>query len=205
VERELRKKLVGGKFHNVTEVHTRRMQAIRGRGNRTTELKFRALLVSFAVRGWQMHSPSVPGCPDFFFSESKVAVFVDGCFWHGCPRCGHVPGTNRAFWQAKIKRNQERDRITDKKLSRMRILTVRLWEHEIRESARQCVVRVLRAVNRDELKVAMNDPERRAVERVRRAGVNAPVLVILAWVQSVGPGAILSAKLCDIRAVANAF
>ena len=57
-----------------------------------------------------MHAVGTPGTPDFIFEERKVAVFVDGCFWHGCPRCGHVPHANAAYWTAKIEANRRRDR-----------------------------------------------------------------------------------------------
>ena len=204
MERKLRERLVGGKFGNVSDAHSRRMRAIRGRSNRTTELRCRALLVSFGVRGWKMHLVAVPGHPDFYFPASKVAVFVDGCFWHGCPRCGHVPRKNRAYWRAKIKRNEERDHSTDKLLSRMGIEVVRIWEHELVESPLECVEKILRAVRREETQVR-DELEWHAVERVRRARVEAPLSAILAWVRMIGPDAVLSAQLSDIRAIANAF
>jgi DNA mismatch endonuclease (patch repair protein) len=97
--------LVNGSFGNVSETHSRRMGAIRGKGNRTTEVRFRAMLVRAGIRGWTMQTKGIKGKPDFYFPKSKVAVFLDGCFWHGCPKCGHVPSVNRPYWKAKIKRN----------------------------------------------------------------------------------------------------
>src|SRR5271154_6375657 len=107
MERALREKLVNGSFGNVPEVHSRRMGAIRRRGNRTTEARFRAMLVRAGIGGWTMQTNGLKGKPDFFFSESKIAVFIDGCFWHGCSKCGHFPRVNRPFWKAKIRRNQK--------------------------------------------------------------------------------------------------
>src|SRR5262245_22186249 len=88
------------------------MGSVRGKGNKTTERRLRSALVRAGVSGWTMHPSDVKGSPDFFFSASRLAVFVDGCFWHGCPECGHFPSVNASFWRAKIERNQQRDRNT---------------------------------------------------------------------------------------------
>src|SRR5438876_615623 len=77
------------------------MRAIRGRGNRTTERRLRAMLVRAGLRGWRMGSTAEIGSPDFAFPQERVLLFVDGCFWHGCPRCGHIPRTNAQYWSAK--------------------------------------------------------------------------------------------------------
>lgn len=139
VERALRNKLVNGSFGNVSETHSRRMGAIRSQGNRTTEARFRAMLVRSSICGWTMQTKSIKGKPDFYFPESKVAVFLDGCFWHGCPKCGHVPTVNRPFWKAKIKRNQRRDIETEKLLRVAGITPIRFWEHELRDSPKVCL------------------------------------------------------------------
>jgi DNA mismatch endonuclease (patch repair protein) len=69
--------------------------------------------------------------PDFVFRARRVAVFVDGCFWHGCPRHYRRPGSRRAFWDAKIARNQERDREVTRALRRAGWTVLRVWEHEL--------------------------------------------------------------------------
>src|SRR5436853_5229051 len=56
-----------------------------------------------------MHVSTLHGCPDFFFPGKRIAVFVDGCFWHGCPTCGHTPRSNRPYWNEKLDRNTSRD------------------------------------------------------------------------------------------------
>jgi DNA mismatch endonuclease (patch repair protein) len=149
VERALRDKLVNGSFGNVPETHSRRMGAIRSKGNRTTEARFRALLVRAGVRGWTMQTKAIKGKPDFYFPASKVAVFLDGCFWHGCPQCGHVPSVNRPFWKAKIERNQRRDSETDELLRVAEITPVRFWEHELRDCPKTCIERLTRAIASD--------------------------------------------------------
>ena len=143
MERALRRKLVDGSFGNVPETHSRRMGAIRGQGNRTTETRFRALLIRSGIRGWQIHPKSIQGRPDIFFPANQIAVFLDGCFWHGCPQCGHIPSKNRPFWKAKIKRNQLRDHDTDKLLRQMGIRVVRFWEHELTDTPKECLERLL--------------------------------------------------------------
>ena len=70
--------------------------------------------------------------PDFVFRERKVAVFVDGCFWHGCPKCYVRPRQNRKFWDAKFATNNERDRKVNKALKAAGWKVLRIWEHELR-------------------------------------------------------------------------
>lgn len=68
--------------------------------------------------------------PDVVFTRAKVAVFVDGCFWHGCPQHGRVPKSNQAYWVPKLERNQERDALVDRELASHGWEVVRIWEHE---------------------------------------------------------------------------
>jgi len=118
------------------------MSSIRGKRNKTTEYILRMALVRHGIRGWILHPKYVPGCPDFFFPQKNIAVFVDGCFWHGCSRCGHIPLTNRPFWSAKIKRNRNRDLTNAKVLRKAGIRVLRFWEHELRESLGKCLGRI---------------------------------------------------------------
>src|SRR5438045_1371544 len=85
------------------------MAAIRGSGNKDTELRMIALFRAHGIMGWRRNAPLF-GKPDFVFHHERVAVFVDGCFWHGCPRHATKPANNRAFWKTKLARNAERDR-----------------------------------------------------------------------------------------------
>lgn len=89
------------------EVRSRIMAGIRSRGNATTELTLGELLWAAGLRGYRKHW-RVQGKPDFAWPGRKVAVFVDGCFWHGCS-CKCLPNTNRAFWRDKIETNKRRD------------------------------------------------------------------------------------------------
>jgi DNA mismatch endonuclease (patch repair protein) len=129
MEKKLRRTLKGGKFENVPPTRSRTMAAIRGKNNRTTELSFRMALVRSGIGGWRTNVGELPGNPDFFFPEREVAVFIDGCFWHGCPKCGHYPKTRKSFWKTKILRNKDRDRKASRKLRRNGIKVLRIWEH----------------------------------------------------------------------------
>jgi DNA mismatch endonuclease (patch repair protein) len=135
MEQRLRETLADGKFIDVSAARSRQMGAIRGRGNRSTELRLRLALVRAGLNGWRLHAQDLPGTPDFYFPEQKLAVFVDGCFWHGCPQCGHIPNNNRGFWTAKLARNKERDQATGQRLRTLGIATIRIWEHEIKQAS----------------------------------------------------------------------
>jgi DNA mismatch endonuclease (patch repair protein) len=75
---------------------------------------------------------SLPGRPDFVFLRERVGVFVDGCFWHGCPAHGVKPKTNKEFWRRKLSGNIRRDRKVGRQLRAQGWKVVRVWEHEIR-------------------------------------------------------------------------
>ena len=81
--------------------------------------------------------------PDIVFTARKVAVFVDGCFWHGCPQHGSRPAVNVWYWEPKLRRNTERDRTADAALAAAGWAVVRVWEHEPLEAAVASVVTAL--------------------------------------------------------------
>src|SRR5665647_2200865 len=83
--------------------------------------------------------------PYLVFSGPKVAVFVDGCFWHSCPAHGTTPGTNRGYWEPKLRRNRERDRLVTDALTAEGWVVVRVWEHELLASAASAVETAVRA------------------------------------------------------------
>lgn len=74
----------------------------------------------------------IPGNPDLVFVSSRIAVFIDGCFWHGCPDHFNQPQTNADFWKTKIEKNIARDRLVDQELSRMGWKVFRCWEHDVK-------------------------------------------------------------------------
>lgn len=121
---------------------SRNMSRIRSTGNMTTEKRLRAYLVRSRLSGWHIHGSNLIGRPDFVFHRQKVAVFVDGCFWHACPRCGHTPKSNQRYWSPKLLRNRNRDKKASRQLRRNGWNVVRLWEHEIRDTPTKVITRV---------------------------------------------------------------
>ena len=129
------------------------MSRIRSRGNKNTELRLMALMREHGITGWRRqiqlrvwksmvddnkrtsarHQPSTKNYqlkvrPDFIFRLQRVVIFVDGCFWHGCPRCYRRPKQNRKFWDTKVVGNQARDRKQSRLLKTAGWRVLRLWE-----------------------------------------------------------------------------
>jgi DNA mismatch endonuclease, patch repair protein len=121
------------------------MSRIRGHGNKDTEIALMRLFRAHRIPGWRRRRP-VFGRPDFVFQGRKVAVFVDGCFWHACPKHSNMPANNRAFWQRKMASNKARDRRVNRRLRADGWRVVRIWEHDLKQPAR-CLPRVLRALS----------------------------------------------------------
>lgn len=164
------------------DVFTRRkrsavMARIRSRGNRDTELALAALLRRHHLTGWRRHVEirrpksevrSFRVRPDFVFPQERVAVFVDGCFWHGCPRHspparwlrkssmpeasrpagGRPARTGKRFWREKLAANRARDRAVNRALRAAGWRVVRIWEHELRAPDPSRLVGRLRAALR---------------------------------------------------------
>jgi DNA mismatch endonuclease (patch repair protein) len=113
------------------EMRSARMALIRSKGNQATELKLIAILRAAKVTGWRRHSP-LPGRPDFIFPRSRLAVFVDGCFWHGCRWHCRKPKSGTAYWEPKIARNKARDRRVVAQLRNSKWRVLRIWEHSLK-------------------------------------------------------------------------
>jgi DNA mismatch endonuclease (patch repair protein) len=111
------------------------MAAVRSRGNKATEMKLVKIFRDLRITGWRRNR-RLFGNPDFVFPKLKLAIFVDGCFWHGCHKHLRMPSDNRAYWLCKIKRNQTRDRATARALRNSGWRVLRIWEHELRFVAR---------------------------------------------------------------------
>jgi DNA mismatch endonuclease (patch repair protein) len=123
------------------------MSLIRGKGNKETEQTLLALLKRDKITGWRRHLP-LPGKPDFAFRKQKVAVFVDGCFWHGCPKCYTRPKTNRKFWDKKRDDNMDRDRRVNRQLGRQGWKVIRIWQHSLKKFPTTCLNRIRQSLVR---------------------------------------------------------
>lgn len=138
------------------------MARIRSRGNRDTELALAGLLRAHKIIGWRRHrlvrvavegsslrvegrkprrrsqrstfSSQLTVRPDFVFPKQRVALFVDGCFWHACPRHATQPKSNRAFWRKKLAGNKARDQLVNRTLRRAGWRVLRIWEHALKQS-----------------------------------------------------------------------
>jgi DNA mismatch endonuclease (patch repair protein) len=148
------------------------MSRIRSRGNAATELALAKLFRRHQITGWRRHFQvriaefgvrnnsknraarlplRIPHSelrtfavrPDFVFRQARLAIFVDGCFWHGCPRHGTQPKGNAAFWKKKFARNRARDRRVNRALRRADWRVLRIWEHEL---TRKNELRLLRRI-----------------------------------------------------------
>jgi len=112
--------------------------------NTTPEMRLRKALWIAGLR-YRLKN-QLPGKPDIVFPAAKVAVFVDGCFWHGCPQHGRVPKSNQAFWLQKFTRNIARDIAAEAALAALGWLALRFWEHEVKKDLVGCAFKVLKAV-----------------------------------------------------------
>jgi len=125
---------------------SRRMSAAR-RKDTKPELDLRRMLHARGLRYRVTYR--VPGKPrrtmDVAFTRAKVAVFVDGCFWHGCPEHATWPAANAEFWRAKIETNRLRDRDTDARLEKEGWAVVRVWEHEAPAAAADRIEQLVRS------------------------------------------------------------
>ena len=127
------------------EQRSRCMSRIRGRDTKP-ELVLRKAV--WALGGRYRLAYPVPGRPDLVFPGPKLAVFVDGCFWHGCPEHGAIPKTNNEFWASKLNRNKERDVRVTAQLRESGWTVLRYWEHQVLANADEVTARVLSALNR---------------------------------------------------------
>lgn len=122
------------------------MKSIRPKGNFSTEQRFKKCMRDFGIRGWRSHL-NLPGRPDFAFRKPrKIAVFVDGCFWHGCSRCFRLPKTNKRFWQKKLTYNRKHDRDVTRRLRKRGWIVIRIPEHLVRKGPETALRRLLRHV-----------------------------------------------------------
>ena len=108
------------------------MGRVRSTGNKSTEGKLIELFKRNRLTGWRRRYP-IFGKPDVTFPNSKVAIFVDGCFWHNCPKHGQIPENNREFWIEKINTTKKRDRLVNRTIQNKGWRVLRIWECELKD------------------------------------------------------------------------
>jgi len=123
------------------------MAAVKSRGNQSTEVKILTLFRQEKIIGWRRHY-RVIGRPDFCWPKQKLALFLDGCFWHGCPRCYSTPKSNVRFWKTKMTTNRKRDKEVARALRKKGWTVLRLWE--CRLANRRFVSRIRDTLTADE-------------------------------------------------------
>lgn len=151
------------------------MAKVRSAGNASTELRLIAVFRALGITGWrrgvtlrvEAGAVKLKVRPDFVFRAGKLAVFVDGCFWHGCPLHATQPTQNARFWREKIAGNGARDRLVSRTLRRGGWRVLRIWEHELTRKYRARLVARLRrggllagegAARRVKIKTADGEP-----------------------------------------------
>ena len=132
------------------------MAAIRSKGNRDTELRMIKLFRYHRICGWRRNR-ALFGRPDFAFPKQRVVVFVDGCFWHGCPKQRHarLPNTRVEYWAPKLRRNKARDLLVTKTLRNSGWIVLRFWECDLHPRNWSKIARRIRKA----LASASNAPE----------------------------------------------
>ena len=106
------------------------MSKVKGRGNVATELRLIRIFRENKITGWR-RSSAIFGNPDFVFSKAQLAIFIDGCFWHGCPLHATFPKTNYVFWKKKLEKNKTRDQAVNRTLKSKGWHVLRIWQHEL--------------------------------------------------------------------------
>jgi DNA mismatch endonuclease (patch repair protein) len=127
------------------EARSERMALVRGKGNRSTEVRMIALFRLRGITGWR-RGQKLFGRPDFVFRRKQVAIFIDGDFWHGHPRLGRMPKSNVGFWSAKIAANRRRDRKVNATLRAAGWTVVRVWESTLAKRPDAVARRILSAL-----------------------------------------------------------
>jgi len=124
------------------EVRSRVMSKIRSK-NTKPEILLRKCLWNLGYRGYRIHNKDLPGKPDIVFTKKKIAIFIDGCFWHKCPLDFQEPKSNKKYWMEKIQLNVERDKKINEDLQTGGWVVVRIWEHMIKKEPEKAIDQII--------------------------------------------------------------
>jgi len=115
------------------QIRSRIMANVKSSGNKSTELKFISLLKDNNITGWRRRY-KLYGCPDIVFPRHRLAIFLDGCFWHGCTIHCRIPEDNTEYWKRKVENNIRRDKLVTSVLIDKKWVVMRIWEHELQNN-----------------------------------------------------------------------
>ena len=122
------------------------MSSIRAKDTKPEKI-LRSILWRKGLRGYRLHPKSVPGRPDICYTSKKIAIFVNGCYWHRCPHCNlKLPRSNTKFWQEKFERNKERDNRTERKLEKDGWICITVWECQLEEDPVKIIEEIMSAL-----------------------------------------------------------
>lgn len=110
------------------------------------EIALRRALWALGLRYRLKIKKALPGKPDIVFASAKVAIFVDGCFWHSCPIHGHLPKSREGYWEPKLQRTKQRDAAANAELKSMGWRILRFWEHQVQGDLAFCLAEVATAI-----------------------------------------------------------
>ena len=113
------------------------MRANKPKGNKSTELKLIQLFKQLGLKGWRRNYKIAGAIPDFVFLKKRIAIFADGCFWHGHNCRNITPKQNSEYWQKKIENNRIRDKQINERIERKGWKVIRIWECEIKEQNKE--------------------------------------------------------------------
>lgn len=121
------------------------MRQVKSKGNRSTEMKLIDVFRDANIKDWRRNY-NVKGHPDFVFLNQKIAVFVDGCFWHGHDCRNTRPEANKEYWQRKREKNIQHDKEITKLFQERGWTVIRIWECELKKKNRDALLRKLEVI-----------------------------------------------------------
>lgn len=127
------------------------MRSVKGKGT-SLERRLFSILAGMHLKGWKKNAAELAGKPDVIFRKERLTIFIDGCFWHGCPRCcKKLPQTNHLYWSRKINRNVALAKSANRRLREDGWLVIRIWEHEILNprSMEKIKIKIKQALNKE--------------------------------------------------------
>lgn len=120
------------------------MSKIPNKKNKTTELRLIEVFNKLGIKGWRRGYP-IKGHPDFVFLKKRIAIFVDGCFWHGHECRNITPSDNAEFWNKKRAENKDRDAKATERLEARGWMVLRIWECELKKKKEQATIEKIKS------------------------------------------------------------